>query len=220
MGGRGASSTLFFHKGNKIQPIFEPNALGIAIPKTMREALGYKTTISLESALSGSNPHYNPNFAAYSMNCQRAVVAYELRRRGYDVTALHTYQGDTLPRVVTKKGEAVLTARWMGAFHGAKTDVVGARTRKKAEENLVNKMKSYGDGSRAVVYVRWNDKGGHVFNAEYKNGKMFYRDAQTGKNVNLQHYLSMARPQSVGLVRTDNLKLSYRIRNFVTQTRR
>ncbi|MFU9975382.1 toxin glutamine deamidase domain-containing protein [Fannyhessea vaginae] len=109
----------------------------------------------------------------------------------------------------------------MGAFHGAKTDVVGARTRKKAEENLVNKMKSFGDGSRAIVRVQWNgNAGGHVFNAEYKNGKMFYRDAQTGKSVNTQHYLSMARPQSVGLVRTNNLKLSYRIRNFVTQTRR
>ena len=109
----------------------------------------------------------------------------------------------------------------MGAFHGAKTDVVGAHTRKKAEESLVNKMKSYGEGSRAIVRVQWNNrKGGHVFNAEYKNGKMIYRDAQTGKSVNTQHYLSMARPQSVGLVRTDNLKLSYRIRNFVTQTRR
>ena len=109
----------------------------------------------------------------------------------------------------------------MGAFRGAKTDVVGARTRKKAEENLVNKMKSFGDGSRAIVRVQWNgNAGGHVFNAEYKNGKMFYRDAQTGKSVNTQHYLSMARPQSVGLVRTNNLKLSYRIRNFVTQTRR
>lgn len=203
-----------------MQPIFESNALGIAIPKTMREALGHKTTISLGSALSGSNPRYNPKFAAYSMNCQRAVVAYELRRRGYDVTALHTYKGDTLTMAARTKGEAVLTARWMGAFRGAKTDVVGARTRKKAEKNLVNKMKSYGDGSRAVVYVRWNDKGGHVFNAEYKNGKMFYRDAQTGKSVNIQHYLSMARPQSVGLVRTDNLRLSYRVRNFVTQTRR
>lgn len=221
MGGRGASSTLFFHKGNKIKPIYELNALGIAIPKTMRDALGNKTSISLESALSGSNPHYNPEFAAYSMNCQRAVVAYELRRRGYDVTALHTYQGDTLPRAVTIKGEAVLTSRWMGAFHGAKTDVVGARTRKKAEENLVNKMKSYGEGSRAIVRVQWNNKkGGHVFNAEYKNGKMLYRDAQTGEHVNIQHYLSMARPQSVGLIRTDNLKLSYRVRNFVTQTRR
>lgn len=109
----------------------------------------------------------------------------------------------------------------MGAFHGAKTDVVGARTRKKAEENLVNKMKSYGEGSRAIVCVQWNgNASGHVFNAEYKNSKMFYRDAQTGKNVNIQHYLSMARPQSVGLVRTDNLRLSDRIRNFVTQTRR
>lgn len=220
MGGRGASSVLFFRRGNKMQPIFESNALGIAIPKTMREALGHKTSISLESALSGSNPRYNPNFAAYSMNCQRAVVAYELRRRGYDVTALHTYKGDTLPLSARTKGEAVLTSRWMGAFRGAKTDLVGARTRKKAEENLVNKMKSYGEGSRAIVRVQWNDRDGHVFNAEYKNGKMFYSDAQTGKSVNIQHYLSMAKPQSVGLVRTDNLRLSYRVRNFVTQTRR
>lgn len=70
-------------------------------------------------------------------------------------------------------------------------------------------MKSYGEGSRAIVRVRWNGKkGGHVFNAEYRNSKMFYRYTQTGKNVNIQHYLSMVRPQSVGLISTDNLRLS------------
>ena len=47
-----------------------------------------------------------------------------------------------------------------------------------------------------------------------------YRDAVTGKSINIQHYISMARLQAVGLVRTDNLRLSYRVRNFVTQTRR
>ena len=38
------------------------------------------------------NPHYN-NGGGYAENCQTCVVAYELRRRGFDVEALNNYKG-------------------------------------------------------------------------------------------------------------------------------
>ena len=45
---------------------------------------------------------------------------------------------------------------------------------------LRQKMKEWGEGSRAVVGVGWTSGGGHVFCAEVKNGKVIYVDPQTG----------------------------------------
>ncbi len=68
--------------------------------------------MSVKDAYAGANPYYDDtgSHAEYNMNCQRCVVAYELRRRGYDVVALPTYQGDNLPR-----GTAGGNGHWMGA---------------------------------------------------------------------------------------------------------
>lgn len=98
----------------------------------------------------------------FSENCQRAVVAYEARRRGYKVTAQPTYEGDKLPQIVKSNG------RWQGAFKGAKTEMVSGKNAKEVQKNIESKMKQYGNGSRAVVGVQWKNGGGHVFNVERK----------------------------------------------------
>lgn len=216
MGGRGASSPSDILANGKY-PKFQNNALGPNVPKDLKTALGVKgEPMSMRAAYSGANPHFSRDYAEYSFNCQRAVIAYEARRRGYDVTALPTYKGDILPRS-TKNGNAF----WMGAFQGAKPVSVGAKTRKEVQSNLASKMQSWGDGSRAIVRVGWkNSRSGHVFNVENHNGKMYYVDAQTGSRVNIKQYLGLADPSSVRLVRTDNLRFSDRARKSVTSSNR
>ena len=44
------------------------------------------------------NPHYGES-KAYSVNCQTCVVAYELRLRGFDVSALPNTAGSTLSKL-------------------------------------------------------------------------------------------------------------------------
>ena len=78
--------------GSNLNPItvqpFAPN------PSELRATIGTKgNSIGIEEAIKGANPFYNTSGAEgdFSQNCQRCVVAYELRRRGYDVVALPTY---------------------------------------------------------------------------------------------------------------------------------
>lgn len=193
-------------------PKFQSGILGTRVPATLKEALGEKgEPMSMRQAYKGANPHYSTEYSEYSFNCQRCV-AYELRRRGYDVTALPTYKGDILPRNVTANNGI-----WMGAFQGAKATSVGARTAKGAISNISSQMGKWGDGSRAVVRVGWKgSRSGHVFNVENRSGRMYYVDAQTGDRVNINQYMGMAVTSSVELVRTDNLRISERARKSVT----
>ena len=213
MGGRGASS--FQPNGNLN---FQKGVLRTEVPETLKDALGRKSTpFSIEQSYGAANPYFSSEYSEYSANCQRCVVAYEMRRRGYDVTAMPTYDGDVKPRVAFSAEDGTISARWMGAFRGAKPEYVGARSGPKVISNISGKMNSYGVGARAVVQVYWKHGGGHVFNVENTGGKIRYCDAQTGKRVNVKKYMSNAKPGSVNLVRTDNLRVSERMREFVTR---
>ena len=182
-----------------------------------QEALGERgAQMSMRKAYMGANPYYSPFYGEYSMNCQRCVVAYEARRRGYDVMALPTYDGDILPYSVGSGN-----GFWMGAFRGARTTNVGSATAKATKANIRQQMEAWGDGSRAVVRVSWKGtNNGHVFNVENHKGKLYYVDAQTGDRVNINQYMSAAVPSNTRLVRTDNLRLSDRARKSISPVRK
>lgn len=215
MGGRGASSSLpTAHPsgggGSGGQWTGSPNVQG---PTSLRAALGTKgKPMSINEAVRGANPYYDGTYKEFSENCQRAVVAYEARRRGYDVTAQPTYEGDKLPQVVRSNG------RWQGAFQGAKSENVSGANSKAVKNNVEAKMKEYGEGSRAVVGVQWKNGGGHVFNVERKNGKTHYVDAQIGAKYNPSELFSKVKTNSVRIVRTDNLKFSDRAKKSIEQS--
>lgn len=177
-------------------------------PEDLKAAIGSKgRPIGIENALEGANPFYNKRTMGaggnFTENCQRAVIAYELRRRGYDVLALPTYSGDALPA----------GGRWKGAFKGAKQMNVGASSPQKTQANLEKQMKSYGPGARGIVGIP-----GHVFNVENVGGKIRYVDAQTNTVYNSKNVFSRLGKKSkdVTLMRTDNLKLSDRAKKSVT----
>lgn len=217
-GGRGSSSggggggQLAFSNG------VWSNGLGFQNHDTLKEALGTRgASKSMGDAMLGSNPNYSGNYKEFSQNCQRVVVAYEARRRGYDVQAQPTYKGDTLNQIAYNDNtKGISRGRWMGAFQNAKPKNVSASTEKGVMDNIDNQMKNYGEGSRGVVQIFYKGGGGHVFNVERKNGKTQYIEAQTGKVKNFQKTLNDVKTDRVALVRTDNLKFSDRAKNFVT----
>ncbi len=213
MGGRGSSSPLSMRGA---QPKFQRGALGTRVAGSLKEALGAKgAPMSMARAYGGANPYYSEDYSEYSWNCQRCVVAYEARRRGYDVTAQPTYAGDVLPQ-----STAGGNGRWMGAFQGAKSVMAGAGTVDGAKSRMKSQMQAWGDGSRAIVRVGWkNSRSGHVFNAENRGGKIHYVDAQTGDRVNINQYLGAANTSTVRLVRTDNLRFSERAKKSLAKAR-
>ena len=216
MGGRGAYS-FSRHVSGKWS-----GRLGPMVPQTLKDALGAKgSPIPIADAIVKTNPHFNRSFREYSENCQRCVVAYEMRRRGYDVTALPTYAGDTLPRVAHVSSDGKIYGRWKGAFRDAKPVNVGVPgNNKKAESgvigNIEKQMKSFGPGSRGVVQIFYRGGGGHVFNVENSGGRIVYAEAQSGMVKNISKTMNHVDTGTVNLVRTDNLHISERAKNFVT----
>lgn len=214
MGGRGTSSFRTRQTGK-----WSTGVLGSRITDSLKEAIGEKgAPNSIAESVVSVNPYYSNNYREFSENCQRCVVAYELNRRGYNVTALPTYKGDTLPHIAHYDPKSnTFEGRWKGAFKGAKTINVGAKSESKTIANIESKMKSYGDGSRGVVQIFYKSGGGHVFNVENQRGRIVYVEAQTGNIKNISKTMSSVVTTDVNLIRTDNLRLSDRARNFVTK---
>lgn len=214
MGGRGASRL----GPRNSRSNFSKGGLGPNVPATLKDAIGAKgKPLSITDSFEGANPNYSAEHSEYSENCQRCVVAYELRRRGYDVEALPTYDGDTKPYVAHSADSGQVYARWMGAFQNASPKHIGANTSDEASANLRKRMRGFGNGSRGVVQVFWKQGGGHVFNVENVGGRIKAYDAQTGKSVKLTEYMNEAKPGSVNLIRTDNLRMSDRAKAFVSK---
>ena len=149
-------------------------------------------------ASAGTNPHYNSSYDAYSSNCQRCVLAYEARRRGYDVTALPTYSGDLLP----------YGRDYLKGLSSPKTVDVGKSTRK-----LESQMTSYGHGARAIVHVS-KGANGHVFIAENSRGRISYIDPQTNKRYS---GISLDRVSGAQVTRIDNQQFTDYARNAFTR---
>lgn len=221
MGGRGASSG-----GGGSLPTVHPSGgggssgewskgLGFQNYDTLKDAIGKKgKPMSIYEAASGANPHYDRSgtYREFNENCQRSVVAYEARRRGYDVTAQPTYQGDKMPYGVHGNG------RWQGAFQHAKRQDVSGSTPSSARRRLESQMASYGDGARAVMSVKWKGETyGHVLNVEYHKGRTSYIDGQTGAKYIAGELFHSIDTKRVGLVRVDNLRFSDRAKNMITK---
>lgn len=198
------------------------NPVGFLNHKSLKEALGKKgRKIGMYKAAVGANPKYSPDFDEYSKNCQRAVVAFEARRRGYNVTAQSTYKGDKLPKSAHFNKNGSYNSYWMGAFRHAKPEHIKASTPNSAVNKIAKKMKGYGEGSRAILQIVWKNKkkihlSGHVINLELKNGKVHYLDAQVGGKYNPHQLLSKVRLNEVNVIRTDNLRFSERAKNSIT----
>ena len=112
----------------------------------MGEAIGTKgTPLSMAEAWFDANPYYSDNYAEFSENCQRCVFAYELRRRGYDVEALPTYQNDRMPR----------GNNWTSALSGMTNVSVGRTTENATLKAIDKQMEQWGDGSRAILRLKW-----------------------------------------------------------------
>lgn len=189
-GGRGASSAS--GKGGSSDPDGLPFKRG--------------AEISPDSAVENVNKHNYNTDRNYRINCQRCVWAYEMQRRGYDVEAKPSFAGDTLPSngnwmMITQNSPArqYVGAHW-GQTNSIKTEVM----------NTTNVMSQWGEGSRGIMRVAWSkSNSGHVFNVEYKNGKVIAYDAQTGtKHTSLNAALKGTRRGYTQIVRSDNVKFN------------
>ena len=157
-----------------------------------------------ETALSKINPNGHAvtddaNFS-WSGNCTSCVPAYELRRRGYDVSALpYTESKDSLaydPFAVWK-------------------DPIIHETSGSGREAIEKAMASYGDGARVAIDVGWATSDGsgfdgHDFVAEQRGGKTYFIDPQTG-DTDVGWYFDHVQQNGTRFARIDDLTPNDRI---------
>ncbi|MDY0839005.1 toxin glutamine deamidase domain-containing protein [Lacticaseibacillus paracasei] len=112
----------------------------------------------------------------YRNNCQRAAPAYELRRRGYDVTAM--------PNKGFSSEEAYRYPKnmWIDPETGyaARAELLDARNNKAVTKQLNSVMKP---GERGTIDWAWAGRGndGHIINVERTDDGVLFIDAQSGK---------------------------------------
>lgn len=165
---------------------------------------------SIETDLAKVNPNYshtNRN-SVWNVNCQRCVMAYEARRRGYDVEALPVPGGqDSLPIMNHPNG-------WPTVYKNPNPIECSANSGTAAKMNVDEQMEQWGDNCRAIVRVRWKPEyggGGHVFIAERINGVTRYIDPQNNC-TDAKDYFMDAMGQGVYCMRTDDQEFSDKIK--------
>ena len=157
------------------------------VPKTWIKNL---ETASEDEILSGTNPGYKQFLSLdsgqeerdYNENCANSVVAYEMRCRGYDVTAQPLSACEQLR---TKPFSA-----WVGGEN--------LKEQSKSFETVIQYIKNEADGSRIQIAGQyrknvWNQRDGHTFIAEkkdwesslYKGLRLLYDSISADQTVKL-----------------------------------
>ena len=117
--------------------------------------------------LSKTNPNWSTQEAQWQNNCQRCVPTYEMRRRGFNVTAKPQPKVDTRKDYLSMNPWRVWSNPKLQPFN-SKNDIELA-------------MATMGDGARVQVKIVFKDGRGHTFVAEQMGGKTVFLDPQTGK---------------------------------------
>lgn len=125
----------------------------------------WKMLKSKEIALQSVNPKYATGDIAYRANCPNCVSAYEMRKRGYDVTAKPSGKNHYLNR-------------------NPETAWIDPDVRKatgSGKNDILKSFKEWPENSRAEIAVVWkgNNKG-HVIVAEKIKGDVLFYDVQSG----------------------------------------
>lgn len=125
----------------------------------------------------------NPNFgrAGTKMNCRRCTMAYEMRRRGYDVKATKTntanqQEANGLKRLTPNKNHESV---W-GEKQISTTSALTFASPEKRSADIFAALAKHPDGARGEVTVGWHMGGGHSMAWEMIRGKPIIFDAQTG----------------------------------------
>lgn len=181
------------------------------------------------------NPDYG--MPGTKMNCRRATFAYEMRRRGYDVTATKTSDGrgqtpvgvynalskekDIVPSTpgamirkvvsenVQKKKGKIDTTPFQDTLIKVKDSPWGDVH---VEPNgIFKQLAKYPDGSRGELGMRWLPGGGHSMAWEVVDGKPVIFDTQNGQvyKSGSSAFKTLQRNMSeAGITRLDNKALN------------
>ena len=145
----------------------------------------------VDEDLAAVNPNFSTGEYKWQNNCQRCVPTYEMRRRGYRVTAK--------PIPTKAKDDYIAkdyTCVWENRSKICCPNGSGLQEIKK-------QMVTWGDGARAEVFVVWKNGDAHVFVAEQINGETVFIDPQN-HSADASKYFESVLKGFTSILRIDN----------------
>lgn len=171
------------------------------------------------------NPEYSRDPEnLYNENCAYCTLAYDLRRRGYDVEAGAEIDNDN-----DGHGDGMTPMEILECYENTSYDENVVDVNDLAEkynaaytvESMTNAMEkdmlSQGEGARGHLCLYWAQGGGHDVIWEVENGKVVVRDCQTNEKLNLMDYTQYC--NNFGYIRTDNLTPNDNCKKYVRNRR-
>lgn len=182
-----------------------------ALPRKPVTPFG-ESPIDVDFDSAATNPGYGST-PRFGINCVHVVNTYELRRRGYDVTAT------PLPQALGNAGRNSQEAlnRWRDPE--GKTRQLETVTKRQ----LVKTVEAWPVGARGWVTIRWGRDyggGGHIFAVEVTTNGVRWVEAQKGTVLeNVNSYLGKAKTgkDALRVVRVDDLTPEDRVLEFVNE---
>ena len=165
------------------------------------------------------NPNYEKG-GGYKTNCQSCVVAYELRRRGFDVETLPNFRGSMLDVLSHNTRLA-----WIDRNTGTHPEYI------KPSQNSCNKSfdwlkENIKPKNRYTIEFVWKGKTfGHIVHL-FKNNKgvLSIYDPQTGINtrgdVSVLDYMKRIQPSTIKLLDVENCDINLNVINKILQGRK
>ena len=162
------------------------------------------TEINQNEDMAACNPKYLKG-GVYKNNCISCALAYDMRRRGYDV--------ESAPIDTTSATNGSLPVQ-LGFYKGEKLEVFEVpKDLYAATKQFSNQILKYGDGSRGMLRIRWKNDDGHAVIWEVDGNSVIVRDPQNNTIVDLSDY--MCRAKTFYYFRTDNLEPTEKVTQFV-----
>lgn len=174
---------------------------------------------TLDEDMEAINPIYHSNNKSdYDENCGACTIAYDLRRRGYDVAAvdedMYRKSGGTLNDLVDCYDNAKLIDQsYIARKYNISEESLSGHPTKELVSCMEKEMLSGGEGARGNFLTVWSLGGGHSISWEVENGEIVYRDCQNGEKVDIDKWLGMS--DEFYYFRTDNLTPNERITDYV-----
>ena len=167
----------------------------------------------------GGSP--NPNYkkgGGYANNCQTCVVAYELRRRGFNVEALSRYKGSMLDVLAYDTRLA-----WVDKNTGKPPAYIipAQPTMKQTFEYLKNNLEK--EHRYTIQFVWKNSKtNGHIIHLwKSRDNILSLYDPQNGINTRGNNevltYLNETRPSTIKLLDVQNCDINMNVVNKIVQ---
>lgn len=174
--------------------------------------LSYKDDAELVNPLMKLNPEYQ-------QNCAECTLAYDMRRRGYEVETIENKTGGTDVETVKSWYNGAEPVTLYDLYKANGQNVLKSTFADPSSDEAIgyveDKMRSYAGNARGHLFIEWKYGGAHDVAWQTDGDKVFLVDAQSGEIHNVEDYLKRAK--NIEFFRCDNLELSDDSINYVKE---